>query len=212
MSPKPSINESGALRVDFQRYLDTMSGIHGPWRARLAAATEFGFIAIAVYRLGRLARRLRPRWLGLILTLGYRFLNFFVEVLFGISISTNSRIGRGFYIGHFGGIVVHGDLGEGCSIGQGVTIGSRGAGRSDGYPDIGKRVYLGAGSMVIGRVHVGDDVVVGANTVVVSDVPAGCRVVSAGARILPPVITKPHRKRPVAARPSSPARRSGSVR
>ncbi|MEE4303030.1 serine O-acetyltransferase [Wenzhouxiangella sediminis] len=182
----PSSSERGALRADFKRYLDTMTGIHGSWRARLAAATEFGFLAIAVYRFGRLARRIRPRLLGWPLKIVYRVLNFFVEILFGISLSTNSRIGRGFYIGHFGGIVVHGNLGEGCSIGQGVTVGSRGAGRSDGYPEIGDRVYLGAGAMVIGRVHVGDDVVVGANTVVVSDIPAGCRVVSAPARILPP--------------------------
>lgn len=182
----PPIHERGALRDDFKRYLDTMTGIHGPWRARMAAATEYGFLAIVVYRFGRVARRVRPRLLAPVFKLVYKVLNFFVEILFGISLSTNSRIGRGFYIGHFGGIVVHGDLGEGCSIGQGVTVGSRGAGRSDGYPEIGDRVYLGAGAMVIGRVHVGDDVVVGANTVVVSDVPAGCRVVSAPARILPP--------------------------
>ena len=175
-----------ALRADYHRYLVTMNGLHSPWRAHLAAATEFGFIAIAVYRFGRLTRRMRPRWVALPIKVIYRFLDFFVQVLFGISISTNSRIGRGFYIGHFGGIVIHGNLGENCSVGQGVTIGSRGAGRSDGYPEIGDRVYLGAGAMVIGRIHVGDDVVVGANTVVVSDVPAGCRVVSAPARILPP--------------------------
>lgn len=179
-------HKRAALRTDYHRYLATMSGLYRPWRARLAAATEFGFIAIAVYRFGRLARRMRPRWAGLVLKLIYRFLNFFVQVLLGISISTNSRIGRGFYIGHYGGIVIHGRLGENCSVGQGVTIGSRGAGRSEGYPEIGDRVYLGAGAMVIGRVHVGDDVVVGANTVVVSDVPAGCRVVSAQARILSP--------------------------
>ena len=69
---------------------------------------------------------------------------------------------------------------------HGVTVGARGAGRSDGYPEIGDRVFLGAGSMVIGRVRIGDDVVVGANTVVVDDVPSGARVVSARPRILPP--------------------------
>jgi serine O-acetyltransferase len=107
-------------------------------------------------------------------------------VLFGIDVSTNSRIGPGFYIGHFGGIIIHGNLGEGCTVLHGVTVGARGAGRSDGYPEIGDRVFLGAGSMVIGRVRIGDDVVVGANTVVVEDVPAGARVVSARPRILPP--------------------------
>src|SRR5690606_24091261 len=87
---------------------------------------------------------------------------------------------------HFGGIVVHGDFGANCSIGQGVTVGSKGAGRSDGYPVIGDNVYLGAGSMVIGSIRIGHGVVVGANTVVVQDVPDGCRVVSAPVRVLPP--------------------------
>jgi serine O-acetyltransferase len=174
------------LRADYQRYLATMTGIHRPWRARLAAATEFGFIAIAVFRLGRWARLIRPRWLGFPVKLLYRLLDFFVQILFGISISSNCRIGPGFYIGHFGGIVLHCTLGAGCSIGQGVTVGSRGAGRSDGYPTVGDRVYVGAGAMVIGAVRVGHDVIIGANTVVVDDVPDGCRVVGAAARILPP--------------------------
>lgn len=200
------------LRSDFERYLLPMRSIHGPWRARITVATEFGFLAIAVYRLGRWSRTIHPYWLSLPVKLVYRVLDFFIHVLFGISISANSDIGPGFYIGHFGGIVVHGELGAGCSIGQGVTIGSRGAGRSDGYPVLGNRVYVGAGAMVIGGVHVGDDVIIGANTVVVTDVPSGSRVVSAAARILPPVITKPHRKGSAATASSSRARSSGSVR
>lgn len=200
------------LRSDFERYLIPMQSLYGPWRARFAVATDFGFLTIAVYRLGRWSRTIRPYWLSLPVKLAYRVLEFFIHVLFGISISSNSDIGPGFYIGHFGGIVVHGDLGAECSIGQGVTIGSRGAGRFDGYPVLGDRVFVGAGAMVIGGVHVGDDVIIGANTVVVTDVPAGHRVVSAEARILPPAVAKPHRKSPVAVPSSSAALNSGSVR
>ncbi|MFU8830596.1 MAG: serine O-acetyltransferase [Wenzhouxiangella sp.] len=189
-----------------------MQSIHGPWRARIAAATEFGFLAIAVYRLGRWSRTIRPRWLALPVKLVYRILEFFIQVLFGISISSNCEIGPGFYIGHFGAIILHCKLGAECSIGQGVTIGSRGAGRSDGYPVLGDRVYVGAGAMVIGGVRVGDDVIIGANTTVVSDVPAGCRVVSAATRILPPVARPPHGKNPVAQPTSSPASHRSSVR
>lgn len=174
------------LRADFQRYLVTMQPLHGPLRARLAAASEFGFIAIAVYRFGRWSRTIRPRWLSLPVKALYRVLECFVQVLFGISISTDCEIGPGFYIGHFGGIHLHCKLGAHCSIGQGVTIGARGAGRSGGDPVVGDRVYVGAGAMILGGVKVGDDVIVGANTTVVTDVPAGCRVVSAAARILPP--------------------------
>jgi len=185
---------AGALRADYRRYVASHRTVSGPFRARVAAALEFGFIAICVYRYGRWTRRIRPRILAWPFAFVYHLAHFATKVLSGIDVSTNSRIGPGFYIGHFGGIIIHGNLGAGCSIGQGVTIGSRGAGRSDGYPEIGDRVFLGAGSMVIGRVRIGDDVVVGANTVVVDDVPSGARVVSARARVLP------SREEPVAMR------------
>jgi len=176
---------AGALRADYRRYLISHRSVAGPLRARIGAALEFGFLAICVYRYGRWTRRIRPRVVAWPLAFFYHLAHFATKVWFGIDLSTNSRIGPGFYIGHFGGIIIHGNLGAGCSVGQGVTIGLRGAGSSGGCPDIGDRVFLGAGSMVIGSVRVGDDVVVGANTVVVEDVPAGARVVSARARILP---------------------------
>ena len=184
--PTPRTAAPGALRADYARYLAIARADHAGLRAHLAALSEFGFLAIAVFRFGRWTRRIRPRLLSLPFKLAYRVADFFVQVLFGISLSSNSEIGPGFYIGHFGGIVVHGRLGANCSIGQGVTIGAKGGGRSNGYPDIGDGVYLGAGSMVIGRIRVGHGALVGANTVVVQDVPDGCRVVSAPARILPP--------------------------
>jgi serine O-acetyltransferase len=175
------------LRADYQRYLEVARADYGPDRAWLVAAVQYGFIAGAVYRYGRWTRTIRPMLLSLPFKLVYRILEFMVHVLFGIRISTNARIGPGLYIGHFGGITVRAKIGSNCSIAQGVTIGAKGAGRSNGYPQIGDRVYLGAGSMVIGHVAVGNDVVIGANTVVVHDVPDRCRVVSAPARILPPL-------------------------
>lgn len=175
-----------ALRADYARYLCIARADASGLRAYLQAACAFGFLATCVYRYGRWTRRVQPRLLALPLVLLYHLLNLPVRTLLGIELSTLSDIGPGLYIGHSGGIVVCAQLGAQCSMGQGVTIGARGAGRSNGYPVLGDGVYLGAGSMVLGRVVVGDGVVVGANTVVVEDVPAGCRVVAAKARILPP--------------------------
>lgn len=174
-----------ALAEDYARYLSVARAHHRGLRAHAAALGEFGFLAICVYRFGRWTRGLHPRWLALPFRLAYRLLELLVRIAFGIELSSNSVIGPGFYIGHAFGIVVHGELGARCSIGQGVTIGAKGAGRSRGYPRLGDDVYLGAGSMVIGEVQVGDRVVVGANTVVVQDIPADSRVVSAAVRILP---------------------------
>ena len=92
---------------------------------------------------------------------------------FGISIPYNTRIGRGLYIGHFGGIVVHPGvvIGKNCNINHGVTLGATYGGKNPGIPTILDNVYLGPGCKVIGRVTVGNNVAVGANCVVTSSVP-----------------------------------------
>lgn len=84
----------------------------------------------------------------------------------------SNNIGKGFYIGHFGGIVVRGDFGEYCSIGQGVTVGTKGAGKSDGYPIFGSNIYVGAGAKIIGNISIGSSSVIGANSVVIKSIPA----------------------------------------
>jgi serine O-acetyltransferase len=185
-APHRRMSHWRALRADFERYHSASLAAYGGIRARLDACTEYGFLALCVYRFGRWQRELRPFALRIPFRLLYTPLEILVNVLFGIRLSPNAEIGPGFHIAHFGGIVVRGRLGANCSIAQGVTIGAKGAGRSVGYPVLGDGVYVGAGAMVIGDVVVGNDVVVGANTVVVRDIPAGSRVVSTAVRILPP--------------------------
>lgn len=157
----------------------------GPVKRHVHALLNYGFIAIAVFRFGKFANSVRVPGLSHLLKLLYVVGKTLVEVLFGISIDINSEIGPGFYIGHFGCIVVRGTLGRNCSIGQGVTIGSKGAGRSDGWPEIGDNVYIGAGAKIIGRIRVGANVVVGANAVVVKDVPDDMLATGVPARFRP---------------------------
>ncbi|MFT6834893.1 MAG: serine O-acetyltransferase [Francisellaceae bacterium] len=87
---------------------------------------------------------------------------------YGISIPIGTEIGAGFYIGHFGNIVVSGDakIGKNCNISQGVTIGQANRGRFKGVPTIGDRVYMAAGSKIVGKIIVGDDCLIAANTLV----------------------------------------------
>jgi len=108
------------------------------------------------------------------------------SIRYGISISPDTRIGKGFYIGHFGGIVVntHVVIGDNCNISQGVTLGQSNRGAKAGCPVIGNNVYIGPGAKVIGRIHVGDDVAIGANAVVVDDVPPGVSVGGVPARVI----------------------------
>ena len=92
---------------------------------------------------------------------------------YGISISYRTKIGSGFYIGHFGAIVVNplAVIGKNCNISHGVTLGKANRGAYAGYPVIGDNVYIGPGAKIVGSVHVGDRAAIGANCVVTKDVP-----------------------------------------
>jgi serine O-acetyltransferase len=171
------------LREDYRRYqrMHATSGLRG----LLEIATTYGFIAVAVYRYGRWTRTIEPRLLSLPFKLVYRVMNVFVELVFGISVSTNGAIGPGFYIGHFGAIFLHCDAGRNLSIGQDTTIGYKGAGKSTGFPKLGDDVYVGTGARILGDIRVGDGSLIGANTVVTKDVPPRTRVVGAAVRMTP---------------------------
>lgn len=172
------------LRQDFHRYYTPWES-HGRLRACLHAFFTYGFIAVMVYRYGRWTRTVRPRLLSLPFKLLYLLLKIPTELLLGIDVSANADIGPGLYIGHFGGIFLHCNAGRNLSVGQGVTIGYKGAGKSDVWPTLGDDIYIGAGAKLIGRIRVGDGVIVGANTVVTKDVPARMRVVGAAVRVTP---------------------------
>jgi serine O-acetyltransferase len=92
---------------------------------------------------------------------------------YGFDISYRAKIGKGLYIGHFGGIVIHGDaeIGDYCNLSQGMTIGVLVRGSKVGVPKIGNRVFMGPGSTILGGISVGDDVLIGTNAIVTFDVP-----------------------------------------
>lgn len=105
---------------------------------------------------------------------------------FGIDIPYNTEIGGGFYIGHFGAIVVNGmaKIGQNVNISQGVTIGQSNRGDRRGVPTIGSRVYIGPGAKIIGNIQIGNNVAIGANAVVTKDVPDNAVVAGIPARII----------------------------
>jgi serine O-acetyltransferase len=104
----------------------------------------------------------------------------------GISIPYTTSIGSGFYIGHFGGIVVNEKsvIGRNCNISHGVTLGVANRGRNKGCPTIGDNVYIGPGAKIVGAVRVGSNVAIGANCVVTRDIPDGSVVVGVPGRVI----------------------------
>jgi len=95
------------------------------------------------------------------------------QIKYGISIPYNTDIGNGFYIGHYGNIVVHyqATIGKNCNISCGAIIGLSPRGKNEGIPSIGDNVYIGPGAKIIGNVNIGNNVAIGANSVVTKDVP-----------------------------------------
>lgn len=104
----------------------------------------------------------------------------------GIQIPTSTNIGKGFYIGHFGTIVITGGavIGKNVNISPCVNIGKANRGKHEGYPTIGNCVYIGPGAKIVGNVKIGNNVAIGAGAVVTSDVPDNACVGGVPARIL----------------------------
>ena len=95
------------------------------------------------------------------------------EIKYGISISYQTQIGSGLFIGHFGGIIVnpYAVIGKNCNLSQQVTLGKANRGEKKGYPVIGDNVYIGPGAKIVGKIKIGNHVAIGANCVVTKDVP-----------------------------------------
>ena len=92
----------------------------------------------------------------------------------GIEIPTCCRIGKGLYLGHVYNITINGGavLGEKCNIHKGVTIGLEARGSRMGTPTIGNRVWIGVNATVVGKITIGDDVMIAPNAFVNCDIPS----------------------------------------
>ncbi|MEN8500754.1 serine O-acetyltransferase [Paraburkholderia sp. DD10] len=101
---------------------------------------------------------------------------------FGIVIPVGTTIGPGFFISHFGGIVVNETavFGSNCNISQCTTIGSN-HGKA---ATIGNNVYIGPNVCIVEAVTIGDNVTIGAGSVVTRDVVAGVTVAGSPARVM----------------------------
>jgi serine O-acetyltransferase len=163
----------------FEHIRQDLRAHRGDWGAQ-------GFWALLVYRFGRWRYGVRPAWLRKVFSLIYRVLYKLVQIVTGIELPCEVPVGRGFVIEHSGGIVVSGfaSFGDHCRIRNGVVIGLS---RIDepGAPQLGHHVDVGAGAKLLGRIRIGNNVLIGANAVVLQDVPDNCIAVGVPAVIKP---------------------------
>lgn len=104
----------------------------------------------------------------------------------GIEIHPAAKIGRGVFIDHGSGVVIGetAEVGDGCTLYQGCTLGGTGKDNGKRHPTLGKNVMVGAGAKVLGPFTVGDNAKIAANAVVLEAVPANATAVGIPARII----------------------------
>lgn len=111
----------------------------------------------------------------------------YARIKTGIEIHPRAKIGHGVLIDHGAGVVIGetAEIGDGCTIYQGVTLGARGGehGRKR-HPTLGRGVLVGAGAVVLGNIRIGNGARIGAGAVVLTPVADNCTAVGIPARII----------------------------
>jgi len=164
------------IAADLRAALDRDPAARGPLDVILSYP---GFHAVAAHRfihgLHRAGLPLIPRWLSNV----NRFFT-------GIEIHPNARIGRGVFIDHGMGVVIGetAEVGDGCTIYQGVSLGGTSLSHGKRHPTLGNNVTVGASAVLLGAITIGDNARIGGGSVVIRDVPANATAVGVPARVV----------------------------
>ncbi len=115
-----------------------------------------------------------------------RFLSNVNRFWTGIEIHPAAKLGSAFFIDHGMGVVIGetAEVGESCTIYQGVTLGGTSLSHGKRHPTLGNNVTVGVSAVVLGAITIGDNAKIGGGSVVVKDVPANSTVVGVPARVV----------------------------
>ena len=173
-----------SFRADIDRYM-LMKQDKKSWI--LVILTYQGLWALAEYRFhhwvdAQVSIPIIRQLLRLVCLIWHKF----IEITTGIDLPYKADIGKGLFIGHFGGIIVNPQvkMGEYCNLSPNITIGVGGRGEKRGCPTLGNRVFIGPGARIFGPITIGNDVAIGANAVVTKDLPDNAVAVGIPAKII----------------------------
>ncbi len=115
-----------------------------------------------------------------------RFISQTARFITGIEIHPGAKIGKGLFIDHGTGVVIGetAEIGDNCTIYQGVTLGGTGKDIGKRHPTIGNNVMVGAGAKVLGPFKIGDNSKIAANAVVLEAVSENSTAVGIPARVV----------------------------
>ena len=121
---------------------------------------------------------------------GYHFAARFVsqtaKFFTGIEIHPGAKIGKGLFIDHGSAVVIGetAEIGDNCTLYQGVTLGGTGKDSGKRHPTLGNNVMVGAGAKVLGPFKIGDNSKIAANAVVLEEIPPDSTAVGIPARVV----------------------------
>jgi serine O-acetyltransferase len=141
----------------------TYSGLHALWLYRVANALW------------------QRRWFT-----PARMISQFARWITGIEIHPGATIGRRLFIDHGMGVVIGetAEIGDDCTLYQGVTLGGTGKEKGKRHPTLGNNVLVASGAKVLGSFTIGDNSRIGAGSVVLREVPPDSTVVGIPGRIV----------------------------
>ena len=104
----------------------------------------------------------------------------------GIEIHPGAQIGRRVFIDHGTGVVIGetAEIGDDCTIYQGVTLGGTGKDKGKRHPTLGNGVMVGSGAKILGPINIGNGARIAAGAVVLGDIPDDSTAVGVPARVV----------------------------
>ncbi len=138
-----------------------------------------GFHAMLAYRISHKLHENNMKFAARMVSQGARFLT-------GIEIHPGAKIGKGLFIDHGSAVVIGetAEIGDNCTIYQGVTLGGTGKHVGKRHPTLGNNVMVGSGAKVLGPFTVGDNSKIAANAVVLEAIPENSTAVGIPARVV----------------------------
>lgn len=115
-----------------------------------------------------------------------RLISQFARWMTGVEIHPGAKIGTGVFIDHGSGIVIGetAEVGDGCTLYQGVTLGGTGKDKGKRHPTLEKNVTVGSGAKILGPFTVGENSKIAAGAVLLEAVPPNSTAVGVPARVV----------------------------
>lgn len=157
------MSEISLIQKDFYRATGQWLSGFQIWKACFSPNLHF------VYLLRKAQRFPKSSFLGMFWRLVLRH----YQIKYGFQIYPETQIGEGFYLGHWGTLIVNPKvkIGKNCNMAPGVTIGQQNRGKNEGAPEIGDEVWIGSNAVIVGNIRIGNDVLIAPNAYVNFDVP-----------------------------------------